>query len=107
MTKISYHEWPSCPVYDTFNLLSKRGVMLIIKSISEWNHQFCQIKSSCYNLNNKSLTDKLQDLIESWVVEKQKNTDSCYDSYHLTDRGQGLAQIVQQIVDRGMQDLKQ
>lgn len=99
MTKIPYHEGPNCPVYDTFNLLSKRGVMLILKSMGEWHHQFCQIKSSCYNLNNKSLTDKLQELIEFDLVEKKKSTESAYESYHLTDRGESLAKIIGEVVE--------
>ena len=100
MTKIPYHEWPDCPIYDVFNLLSKRGVMLILKSMGEWYHQFCQIKSSCYNLNNKSLTDKLQELIEFGLVEKRKTSDSTYESYYLTDRGQSLAKIIAEVVER-------
>ena len=74
--------------------------MLILKSMGEWYHQFCQIKSSCYNLNNKSLTDKLQELIEFGLVEKRKTAESSYESYYLTDRGQSLAKIVGEIVTR-------
>lgn len=98
MAKIPYHDWPNCPVYDVFNLLSKRGVMLILKSMGEWHHQFCQIKSSCYNLNNKSLADKLQEMIEFGLIDKRKTDESRYESYYLTDRGESLAKIIWQVV---------
>lgn len=59
-----------CPVYKLFALISKKWNIFILRLIGQWHSTFTEIKSGLNELNSATLTQRLDELVESWVVVK-------------------------------------
>lgn len=65
-------EWSTCcPIYKFFTLISKKWNIFILKLIGEWHDTFTSLKAALNELNSSILTQRLDELVSEWVVEKK------------------------------------
>ncbi len=60
----------SCPVLATFNFLSKRWSLLILKSLSEGVETFGDLKRALSGISPKILSERLSELVSEGYVER-------------------------------------
>ena len=65
-------EWSTCcPIYKLFTLISKKWNIFILKLIGEGHDTFTSLKAALNELNSSILTQRLDELVQEWVVEKK------------------------------------
>ncbi len=65
-------EWATtCPTYKFFTLISKKWNIFILKLIGEWYDTFTSLKASLNELNSSILTQRLDELVQEWVVDRK------------------------------------
>lgn len=57
-----------CPIAQLFEVLWKKRVIFIIRTIAEGEQTFTGIKEKLGGLNSKILTDRLDELEEKWYI---------------------------------------
>lgn len=67
-----------CPIISLFSFISKKWVLLILKSMSEWCKCFSDIERSLDNINPRILSNRLKELedfgfVSSHTKENTKN----------------------------------
>lgn len=66
----------NCPITNLFSLISKKWVLLIIKSISEWCMCFSDIEKKLEWINPRILSSRLKELEKEWFLwtHRKENT---------------------------------
>lgn len=82
-----------CPIREVAELLSDTWTMLIMRALTEGPKRFCELESWLQNISTRTLTLKLQSLIEKELVEKR--ADGVYEA---TEKGKGLKIIEKAMV---------
>ncbi|EKE30180.1 MAG: HxlR family transcriptional regulator [uncultured bacterium (gcode 4)] len=59
-----------CPVMSVFWLLSKRWMLLILRSLNDWKETFGDIKRSLIWISSKILSERLSELQMEWYVDR-------------------------------------
>lgn len=59
-----------CPVLNVFWFLSKRWMLLILKTIGEWKETFWDIKRSLYWISSRILSERLQELQNEGYIDR-------------------------------------
>ncbi len=81
-----------CPIREVAELLSDTWTMLIMRALIEGPKRFCELEKWLANISTRTLTNKLQALIEKELVEKGAD-----GHYRPTEKGEGL-----KIIERAM-----
>lgn len=80
-----------CPMAQLFEIIGKKWVIFIIRTINEWEHTFNGIREKLWGLNAKILTDRLTELEEKWFVSRDiVNEKPVKIRYNLTSLWQEL-----------------
>lgn len=58
----------SCPIQSVFNFLSKRWMLLVLKSIHEERETFGDIKRSLGSISSKILSERLSELEQEGYI---------------------------------------
>lgn len=94
-------EW--CPVTVTAGLIGKKWHPVIIsRLIVKENLGFAELQEAIPEISSKVLSDALQDLDEKGLVEREiVNEQPFRVSYSLTDQGESLEPIIEEMNDWG------
>lgn len=90
----------TCPILDLFGFISKKWVLLIMKSISEWCMCFSDIEKKLDGINPRILSNRLKELedygfVESHIKENTKNKTI----YCLSEKGMSFTQNIKNLED--------
>ena len=87
-----------CPFIDFMSFLSKKWVLVIIKSISEWCKSYTDIEKNLTWVNPRILSSRLKELQEKWFVEKKVLSEVPYRAiYCLTTKWEWLSLHIEAI----------
>ncbi len=88
----------TCPVLWVFNFLSKRWMLLIIRSLNEWKETFWDIKRSVVWMSSRILSERLSELVDAWYADRTIiNEKPLKIRYSITEKWKSLGQCVDQI----------
>jgi DNA-binding HxlR family transcriptional regulator len=82
-----------CPIREVAELLSDTWTMLVMRALTEGPKRFCELEVWLGNISTRTLTLKLQSLIEKELIEKR--SDGVYEA---TPKGKGLKIIEKAMV---------
>jgi DNA-binding HxlR family transcriptional regulator len=91
----------TCPIREVAELLSDTWTMLIMRAWTEGAKRFCELEVWLGAISTRTLTRKLQTLIEQGLVEKRAD-----GMYAATKKGQGLKIIEKAMVKYSEQYLR-
>lgn len=69
--KYSWQEKEFCPFTELVNFLSKKWMLIIIKSISDWCKSFSEIEKNLIWGNPRIISNRLKELQWQWFLEKK------------------------------------
>ncbi len=65
-------QWSECcPIYKLFTLISKKWNIFILKLVWEGHDTFTSLKAALNELNSSILTQRLDELVREWLIEKK------------------------------------
>ncbi|EKE26370.1 MAG: HxlR family transcriptional regulator [uncultured bacterium (gcode 4)] len=81
----------NCPIQNMFNFLSKRWMLLILKSINEWKNSFGDIKRWLWSISARILSERLSELQYEWYIERLIiNEKPIKIQYNITEKWKSL-----------------
>ena len=87
-----------CPFIDFMSFLSKKWVLVIIKSISEWCKSYTDIEKSLTGVNPRILSNRLRKQQKKWFVEKKILSEVPLRAiYCLTVKWEGLSHHIESL----------
>lgn len=91
-------EKETCPIIDLFSFISKKWVLLIIKSISEGCMCFSDIEKKVWWINPRILSSRLKELEEKWFVSSHiKENTKNKTIYCLTEKWMCFSQNIKSL----------
>jgi DNA-binding HxlR family transcriptional regulator len=90
-----------CPLALAAEVFCERWNVLILRKIIEGNHGFNKIHQGVPKITASLLSSRLKDLALAGIIERTPNEGSRGYQYHLTEAGEELAPIIQQLADWG------
>ena len=81
------HSNASCPVAKVASLLSDAWTMLILRDLMNGPHRFCELEESLDGISTRTLTQKLEKLLEAGIIAKKE------PNYVITAKGKKLGAI--------------
>jgi DNA-binding HxlR family transcriptional regulator len=85
----------TCPIQKAASLLSDEWTILIIRDLLASSKRFCELEKSLVGISTRTLTLKLQKLVEEGVLE---HVDMYYS---VTKKGSLLAPVLKKMADVG------
>lgn len=90
-----------CPFIDFMSFLSKKWVLVIIKSISEWCKSYSDIERNLTWVNPRILSSRLKELQEKWMLDKKILSEVPLRSiYCLTKKWEWLSHHIDSLAKR-------
>lgn len=88
-----------CPIDNTFKIIGKKFTIHIIRNMSQLNQShFNQLLDSIEGINPKSLSRRLREMERDNLIEKKVIAGTPVKiEYHLTEKGQSLRPILEQM----------
>jgi len=87
-----------CPIIFLLDVLSKRWTLHILKSISDWNNWFNDIKRSINWISAKILSERLTELENQLFIERKLiNTKPLRVEYTFSKKGKSLEDVIKYI----------
>jgi DNA-binding HxlR family transcriptional regulator len=85
-----------CPLYHrAIEIIGRRWTGAIVRALLAGDTRFCQIRSTIPGLSDRLLSERLKELEAERIVERQVHADPARIEYHLTEKGEALAAVVQ------------
>lgn len=81
------HSKNDCPVAKVASLLSDPWTMLILRDLMKGPQRFCELEESLDGISTRTLTLKLEKLLEAGIVTKKE------PKYSITTKGKKLGSI--------------
>lgn len=95
-------ELPSCPVATTVSLIGSKWKLLIIRNLVKRPWRFNELMKSIDGISQKVLTSSLRELENDGLIyRKDFKTNPPKVEYGLTELGQNLQTILNQMADFG------
>lgn len=92
-----------CPVSCALDIFGDRWTLLVIRDLILGKSRFKEFLASPEGIPTNILTDRLNRLVESLIVNKTNNIDgSRHLIYQLTEKGQALLPVVKAMKDWGL-----
>jgi DNA-binding HxlR family transcriptional regulator len=102
MTKINTDSSKYCPIIKPTKLVGDVWNILIIKCLLNGPRRFNQIKTEIPEITSRTLTCRLKELVEQGIIErKQYPVIPPKVEYTLTEKGQGLRNVIEAIEEFG------
>lgn len=96
-----------CPVACTLDILGDRWTLLIVRDLLLGRKYFRDFLASPEGIASNVLTERLNRLVESGVLERLESPDHAgRPEYHLTPRGEALRPIVEAVAAWGLAHVK-
>lgn len=87
-----------CPIIFLLDVLSKRWTLHILKSISDWNSWFNDIKRSINWISSKILSERLTELENGLFIERKLiNTKPIRVEYTFSKKWKSLEDVIKYI----------
>ncbi len=87
-----------CPFMDFMAFLSKKWILITIKSISDWCKSYSEIEKNMTWVNPRILSNRLKELQENWFVEKKIISKTPHKAiYCLTKKWESLSRHIDSI----------
>lgn len=85
----------SCPIQSVFNFLSKRWMLLILRSIHEEKETFGDIKRSLGSISSKILSERLSELEQEGLITRSVTGEKPVKiRYAITKKGAKLGECL-------------
>src|SRR5437762_478321 len=92
----------SCPVTACAEILSGKWTILLIRDLAEGRSRFCELERSLGGISPRTLSLRLRALEEQGIVERKTFSEvPPRVEYSLTDKGQGLVPIIEDMRQYG------
>lgn len=87
-----------CPFISLIHFLSKKWVIIVLKSINDWCKSFSEIEKNLVWVNPRILSSRLKDLVEWGFLEKKcLNEKTKKTIYCLTEKWESLSEHIDSI----------
>lgn len=85
----------SCPIQTVFNFLSKRWMLLILRSVHEGRETFGDVKRSLGTISSKILSERLSELeLEGYITRMVTDGRPVKIRYSITEKGTKLGDCI-------------
>jgi len=86
-----------CPLYHrAIEIIGRRWTGAIVRALLAGDTRFCQIRSTVPGLSDRLLSERLKEREAERIVVREVLPDPAVRiEYHLTDKGEALAAVVQ------------
>ncbi len=90
-----------CPLYHrAIEIIGRRWTGVIVRALLAGDTRFCQIRSTIPGLSDRLLSERLKELEAEGIIERRVHVDpGVRIEYHLTEKGQALAGVVEAASD--------
>src|SRR5213596_2617747 len=96
-----------CPVCRTAEVVCGKWTLLLIRDLAEGRHRFCELERSLEGISPRTLSLRLRALEEQGIVERRTFPEvPPRVEYSLTDKGQGLVPIIEDMRAYGREYLE-
>jgi DNA-binding HxlR family transcriptional regulator len=95
-----------CPVARASEIFAERWTPLIIRELMSGHHHFSEILKGLHSVSPSMLGQRLRSLERAGVIETGPNPTGRGSTYHLTEAGRQLAQLVRGLGIWGQQFLE-
>jgi len=95
-----------CPVARASEIFAERWTPLILREVLEGNHHFNEILKGLHRVSPSVLGERLRRLEHASIVETRPNPTGRGSTYHLTESGMQLADIIRALGTWGQQWLE-
>src|ERR1700757_3620058 len=93
----------SCPVCRTAEVVCGKWTLLLIKDLSEGRSRFCELERSLGGISPRTLSLRLRALEDEGIVERHTFPEvPPRVEYALTDKGEALAPLIDDMRAYGM-----
>jgi DNA-binding HxlR family transcriptional regulator len=97
----------ACPVCATAELVCTKWTMLIVRDLAQGRSRFCELERSLAGISPRTLSLRLRELEAEGVVERRTYPEvPPRVEYALTEKGQALLPIIEQMREFGRGWLK-
>jgi DNA-binding HxlR family transcriptional regulator len=86
-----------CPVAKAAEIFAERWTPLILRELLMGSHRFSEIEAGVPRISKSLLTQRLRFLERAGLVERRPSTNGHVAEYHLTQAGQELYDVVEQL----------
>ncbi len=94
----------SCPVCATAEIVCSKWTMLVIRDLANGRTRFCELERSLEGISPRTLSLRLRALEDGGVVERRTYSEvPPRVEYALTDKGEALLPIIEQMREYGRQ----
>lgn len=95
---LNHQEKEICVFTELVNFLSKKWILLILKTISDWCKSFSEIEKNIIGSNPRILSNRLKELQENEYIEKKViSTSPLKTIYCLTEKWKSLCKHIDSI----------
>jgi DNA-binding HxlR family transcriptional regulator len=95
---------PSCPVCATADIICGKWTILVIRDLAEGRRRFCELERSLAGISPRTLSLRLRALEEAGIVERHTYAEvPPRVEYALTDKGQALLPIIEDMRSYGQE----
>src|SRR5215213_5309165 len=85
-----------CPVGCCAEIISGKWTLLVIRDLADSNRRFCELERSLAGISPRTLSLRLRALEECGIVERKTYPEvPPRVEYVLTDKGQGLVPLIE------------
>jgi DNA-binding HxlR family transcriptional regulator len=100
-------ESSSCPVSACAEILGGKWTILLIRDLAEGRSRFCELERSLEGISPRTLSLRLRALEEQGIVERRTFPEvPPRVEYSLTEKGQGLVPIIEDMRQYGREFLE-
>lgn len=94
-----------CPVACTLDLIGDRWTLLVVRDLFAGKTRFAEFLRSPERVATNILSNRLELLVASGLVERRQATTGGHASYHLTARGASLGPLLVAVRDWGLENV--
>lgn len=92
------HEATSCSVAACAEIIGAKWTALLVHDLSEGPRRFSELEHSCAGISPRTLSERLRALEDEGLVERRSYAESPPRvEYELTDKGEALLPIIQEM----------
>ena len=94
----------TCPVCHTAGIISGKWTLLLVRDLAEGRSRFCELERSLAGISPRTLSLRLRALEEEGIVERQTFPEvPPRVEYRLTEKGEALVPLIEQMRHYGRQ----
>ena len=96
-----------CPVANTLDLIGDKWTLLVVRDLFLGRQHFKDFAASPEGIATNILTDRLNRLVESGLVERIASTEQpARDAYRLTKKGVTLGPVLEAMKSWGLKNIE-